>query len=238
MAVATKYESFAASNGITIYLIQTDASKINIVNLTTSANPMGQKVSESGYYGINGSFFNTTTGVIENIAFQDGEAQGGFKGGGENNQNGDSLIYYKNKSVYYANGVKSSSSNKVPKVANSWAQGGFGLYLGFSGWNELFEAENPSTDITGTPSFRTGMVCNTSTNAIYLVMCRIQVSVKDFRQAIMDKCGINDGNGNPNNPYWRAIMLDGGRSAQIYTPNFAYASPLVRDVAQIVGIAK
>lgn len=102
----------------------------------------------------------------------------------------------------------------------------------------MFEAEGPSTDIKDGMSYRTDLVCNTNTDYVYLIMCRLLVSVAACRQAIMDYAGISDTNGNTSNPYWRVILLDGGRSAQFVGPTLTTGAPLARKVVQIVGIPK
>ena len=158
---------------------------------------------------------------ILNIAYQDGKPLGALSQYkyGQKNRVGDCLIYYKNGSVYYAEGVKDSSDSRVPKTSGSWAQGGMGLFLGNSNWLSLFRNQPMTTeDYSKGTAPRSGMVVNTNTKDVYLFAVPVaSTDLISFRQIIMDYFGLKDG---ASNSYIRAILLDGGASTELYGNDF------------------
>lgn len=205
------------NTGRDVYIVKTKASNIELVNLTSSSYPKGKTIKNSGYYGMNASWYEEIKegsdiySCILNIAYQDGKPLGALSQYkyGQKNRVGDCLIYYKNGSVYYAEGVKDSSDSRVPKTSGSWAQGGMGLFLGNSNWLSLFRNQPMTTeDYSKGTAPRSGMVVNTNTKDVYLFAVPVaSTDLISFRQIIMDYFGLKDG---ASNSYIRAILLDGG----------------------------
>lgn len=100
------------NTGRDVYIVKTKASNIELVNLTSSSYPKGKTIKNSGYYGMNASWYEEIKeggdiySCILNIAYQDGKPLGALSQYkyGQKNRVGDCLIYYKNGSVYYAEG--------------------------------------------------------------------------------------------------------------------------------------
>lgn len=213
-----------------LHMIKTQASNIQIVNLTSSAYPLGKKIDQTAYYGINASFFKNqmcTDGqnysFAKNIAYNNGAPQGPtadyLKVAGAVNEVGECMIYYQNSHLYYAGNISDDTNAKVPKTNNSWAQGGIGLFLGHTGWLQMFRADQSNDsagrDFSADTSPRSVLLANTNTQDVYLIAANGVYSVEGVRHAIMEYIGITDTNGGTSNPYWRAILLDGGASCQI-----------------------
>lgn len=220
--------------GIDVYTIKTTADNIKIESFYRRGEGVVSKLITEGLYGMNGSYFNTSTSALCNIAYQDGVPQGSSNASNDGciNSVGKSLIYYKNSKLYYAANVEDDSDSRVPKVTGSWAQGGIGLYLGYSAWEEMFIADGDG-EFSDDSNARTALVVNLQTNEVYLFACTIDVSVAYFRERIMDVIGISD---NDSSTYWRGILLDGGRSLQIRGKNYYKASVVVRSVPQVIVV--
>ena len=150
---------------------------------------------------------------------------------------GDCLIYYKNGSVYYAEGVKDSSDSRVPKTSGSWAQGGMGLFLGNSNWLSLFRNQPMTTeDYSKGTAPRSGMVVNTNTKDVYLFAVPVaSTDLISFRQIIMDYFGLKEG---ASNSYIRAILLDGGASTELYGNDFYAHATIQHKIPQMISVGQ
>ena len=234
-----------------LHMIKTKASNIQIVNLTSSANPLGRKINQTNYYGINASFYKSqkcTDGqnysFAKNIAYNNGVPQGPtadyLKVAGSVNEVGECMIYYQNSRVFYAGNVEDDENPKVPKTNNSWAQGGIGLFLGHTGWLQMFRNDHANDsaghDFSTDSKPRSVLLANTNTQDIYLIAANGMYSVEGVRHAIMEYIGIADTNGGTSNPYWRAILLDGGASCQIRGDGVNVHSMNYTAVPQIVAL--
>ncbi|HBV67152.1 MAG TPA: hypothetical protein DEF04_02440 [Clostridiales bacterium] len=232
--------SFTDSAGRDFKIIKTKASNIKLVNLGTP-----QKIRDTSYYGMNASFFNTTPVngkyKILNIAYQDGVnvGSGVDSEDGRRNSVGTALIYWNGTSLLYADNVVFDSSSYVPKTSGSWAQGGIGLFLCNTLWETFYKDQLTSQQISDLDggSARTGVLINTNTKDVYLIMSRIlTTTVFDLRRAMMEYAGLSEGG---SSGYWKGILLDGGRSAQLRgeTIDYTVLSPLVaRGVPQIIAL--
>ena len=211
-------------------ILETSASNIQLVNILQ--NGEGQKISNTSYYGMNASYFDTngtTKNKLLNIAFQDGDSVGSgvTSTDGYNNEMGTGLIYWTGSTLGCADGVTSSSSSMVPKTSGSWAQGGFHLYLCDSNWS------NKTNDITSAGA-KCGILINKSTKKVYLFMCKItSTTTSDLRYAMMQYAGLSDGG---SKGYWDAIMVDGGLSAQIRGDGLNSSVTFARGIPQIIAL--
>lgn len=238
-----------AINGKTVRLsfIKTAASNIKVLSFSRKYGTKTLKtVSASGEYGINASWFaNGGDNHIMNIAFQNGVRQGYFlsesqvpKSGGKKldgytNTTGSSVIYCKSGKAYYAANVTDSTESRIQNC--TWVQGGLGLFLGHSDWKEMFTSEgNGSLYINSGATLRSALAIKTDTNMAYLMASPDNVTVDEFRTAIMRTFGLTDGAGNPNNPYARAIMLDGGGSTQLLGSSVSISSS--RKIPQMLAL--
>ncbi|GAA6387683.1 hypothetical protein LAWASA_1263 [Lawsonibacter asaccharolyticus] len=233
------------NTGRDVYIVKTKASNIELVNLTSSSYPKGKTIKNSGYYGMNASWYEEIKeggdiySCILNIAYQDGKPLGALSQYkyGQKNRVGDCLIYYKNGSVYYAEGVKDSSDSRVPKTSGSWAQGGMGLFLGNSNWLSLFRNQPMTTeDYSKGTAPRSGMVVNTNTKDVYLFAVPVaSTDLISFRQIIMDYFGLKDG---ASNSYIRAILLDGGASTELYGNDFYAHTTIQHKIPQMISVGQ
>lgn len=249
MATNYRWINYTDSSGRDFEILETNASNIKLVNIFKE-DGVCKTVEESGYYGMNASFFNSDKGgdrypAIHNIAFQNGSNVGcgiempnqGYVYDGTVNITGSSLVYWTGSVLNCVSNVQSSSSSYVPKTANSWAQGGFGLYLCDVNWQSKYEAEgNASLYPVGGGNARTGILINKSTKKVYLFSCRIMTTaVWDLRNAMMSYAGLTQGGSAGS---WAAIMTDGGQSTQLYSGEGSNHIVLCRDVPQIIALKK
>lgn len=231
---------------VSLSFIKTAASNIKIMSFSRKYGSKTKKtVSASGEYGINASWFaNAGDNHIMNLAFQDGVRQGyflvesevptsgGVKLDGYVNSVGASIIYYKNGNISYSANETSSDSSRVN--GSTWVQGGLGLYLGHADWRDMFVSEeNGPTYISGA-THHSALVVRTDTNMAYLMASGNDLSVEQFRTAIMRTFALTDGTGNPNNPYVRGILLDGGGSTQLVGSSVTVSSN--RPIPQMVAL--
>lgn len=224
--------SFTDSSGRDFKIIQTAASNIK---LRSYADPI--TLRDEDLYGMNGSFFNTSTNKLLNIAYQDGVCIGNDvdSDDGYRNSCGTSLISWTGSVLRCNNSVTTGASTYVPKTANSWAQGGIGLFLCDSNWSTRFHSQAGVPDDIDGGSARSGILINTSTKQVYLFMTRILTTiVSDLRSAMMQYAGLTEGGSAGS---WAAIMVDGGRSAQLRGESInSYVSVLPRAVPQVITL--
>lgn len=238
------YSEFISLSSGTVQLkyIKTAASNIKILSFSRKYQKKTLKtVSASGEYGMNGSWFAISSdNHIMNLAYQNGVRQGYFINDSEvtpvngvmpdgfTNSVGSSLIYCKNGQVNYSSNVTSSSSSLV--TGSTWAQGGIGLYLcNVNGYNKFVQED--STYATGTAA-RSALVANTNTNMVYLITTPTEVTVKNFRLAIMDNFAISEGA----QDIWKGILLDGGGSTQLLGSDVQVSSS--RSIPQMIALVE
>lgn len=234
---------------VSLNFIKTTASNLKILSFSRKYGKKTLKtVSASGEYGINASWFaNAGDNHIMNLAFQNGVRQGyflveseipqseGHKLDGYYSSVGGSIIYYKNSAVSYAANETSADSNRVK--GSTWVQGGLGLFLGHSDWKTMFAGENNGTSyLNGTATTHSALVVRTDTNMAYLMASANNLTVTQFRTAIMRTFGISDGTGNPNNPYVRGILLDGGGSTQLIGSSSTVTVSSSRAIPQMIAL--
>ena len=249
MATNYKWINYTDSSGRDFEILETNASNIKLVNIFREEGAC-KTVKESGYYGMNASFFNSDEHgdrypAIHNIAYQNGSNMGcgiptpnqGNILDGSVNITGSSLVYWTGSVLNCVSNVQNSSSSYVPKTANSWAQGGLGLYLCDVNWQSKYEAENNASSYpVGEGAARTGILINKSTKKVYLFSSRIKTTaVWDLRNAMMSYAGLTQGGSAGS---WAAIMTDGGQSTQLYSGEGSNHVASCRDVPQIIALKK
>lgn len=229
-----------STTGIKLYIIKADAADVELVSLVDQYNRNGKFLQDTRYYGMNASWFGYykdeddgyTYAGIENIAYQDG-VNLGAAGTGHYSNVGDCMVYFKNNAINYAEGITLSSDSRIPKTSGTWAQTGLGLNLGSTNWLQMFKAQPHVEDYSTGSAKRTAMVIDKANNKIYLIATTDSVTVSNFRSAIMSYLGLVDQTLYSN---WKAILLDGGRSTQIFGRTFNVQPTLSRAVPQIISV--
>ncbi|GEM_PF-1194237 len=227
------------SGGLIFNVLQTKASNIRLINLGTP-----KKIRDTSFYGMNASYFDTVTAPsgfnkILNIVYQDGVCIGfGIDSeDGEKNTVGKSVMTWDGSSLKYHDNVLFGSSSNVPKTSNSWAQGGVGLFLCDTQWENLYKGQlvgNQESDLGGI-SCRAGIMINTNTKNVYLINTTSPLAtVAMLRKAMMNHAGLTEGG---SAGYWRGMMVDGGLSVQLRGDGMnAYVVGAGRGIPQMIGL--
>ena len=220
-------------NGVPLHIIETSADNIEMVNLQRRST-----LSNSGYFGINGGFFNSNVpGDITclNIA-TNGSNPVGPNGTGGINGLGFAAIVNDGGQLKLLEPVIETIDEIVDKCEGTliWAQGGGNLALGDSGWTLGDLRFGP--DAIANSQGRTAMVANTATNKVYLVVQRAtsNKTVVGFRNAIQQYFGITS-----TSTDYVGILLDGGGSSALRAKNSLSATVSVdggRPLCQIVAL--
>lgn len=201
----------APYSGCTLNIIRTSSQNIQIKNV-------GLKTLEgANAIGINGCFFDPGTTNILNIAKNDGVYVGSAAApkNGQLNSCGSGVVYRtKTGAMYFAEGgsVDESSLAAVKNLTGtpSWAQGGAGIYPGYSGWysknSDFFADKNYNTQ-------RSAMIVDTQTDYVYLIVTMNTVTYNVFRTAMMSFLNLTDGDSASTR--FRGVFLDGGHSSQL-----------------------
>lgn len=224
-------------NGITLHILRTHANNIKLLDQTGSSG--GQKaLQNSGYFGCNGGWFNMSTDQdILNIAMNDGGKVGSGTYGGLGNYVGSGAIAWNGNAwalSHYTN-APSYSSIGFSTQTNTWAQGGFHLWLGHSGWRNNFINQPSGSDFIDGAAYRTAMIANMTSKSIYLIVALQSVTVTAFRSAIQSYLNISDAS--QLNSTIQGILLDGGGSSQLRAKSSSGSvvnAPQTRPLAQIV----
>ena len=202
-------------NNIVLHIIRTHARNIRLFDQTSTA--AGRKpLHNSGYFGINGGWFDLGTPFdILNIAMYNGNNVGNGEYGGRVNTVGSGAIGWNGDTNSLSFFTNAASCDSIPfsAQANSWVQGGFHLWLGNSNWQTQFVNQPSGSSFINGNAYRTAMIANKSTNNVYLVVTNQSVSVSAFRGAIQSYMGITDGS--QSNANIQALLLDGGLSSQL-----------------------
>lgn len=234
----TCYTYTDSKTGRDIFIIKAKASSIKLTNFYKESGS-ADTLRNANKYGMNASFFEEKTGNLSSLAYQNGVPVGRNKNDGKSNEAGGCIIAYNNGTLYFSANVDNDSSNKVPKgTKNTWALGGMGLYLGHTAWADMFKVNQEAAKYykREVASARTALLANIDTKYVYLVACfTLTTTISDMRQALMSYAGIEEGN--TTSP-WRAILLDGGASAQIRGKDFnKYVSLKHRKVPLIIEVS-
>lgn len=232
--------------------ISTAASNIKVLSFSRKSGTKARKtIVDSGEYGLNASWFKNNQKVsdsnssadyhIMNLAYQNGVRQGYFINDndvpavngtvtdGFSNSVGHSIIYYRNGKALFATNVTSHTDSKV--TGSTWVQGGAGLFLGNTNWKAMITSEDAGQYLSDADTRRSALAISTLTNRAYLIVCPDNVSVEDFRAAIMKRFQITEGT---TDHAWRAILLDGGGSTQLIGDGANVTS--TRPVPQILAL--
>ena len=200
------------------HIIKTKASNIYLISLNRQYGE-DKYISDARdalgkpYYGMNASFFKTSTSALCNIAYQDGRPVGPDTQGSTNADGcGASIVCWDRSKLKLYDGVTSGSSSYIPTLRGTWAQGGINLNLWDTNWVNKFK-EHSDPDLLNGISARTGILINTNSNEVYLFMTpAITQTVANYRDAIKKYIDYFE---NSSGTQWQAILTDGGASAQM-----------------------
>ena len=209
----------ASYNGVNLRFIKTSPNNI----LPTYLNPP-KSMTQSGYYGINGGFFNDKFGIVS-IAAVNGKPVGGRNGDGTggwtNGQyyvNGRPINLYRGTLVwdlvarkYSVPEVYEIDEIRVSDKSNYWAQGGVSMCLQESEDIFLETVKGQRLPEYNSKDLRSALVYNTDLN-LWLVISTNSCTVSAFRTAIKNAIGsgtLVDG-----------IFLDGGSSTSMRCADF------------------
>lgn len=214
------YYKTGTYNGLLLHMIRTKASNITLKNLRCK-----QSLKESGYYGVNGGFFNLPSspknpGRVISLAKIDGDVVGpDEKDGNSNNWNGGGIIVWNGRQLSALFNEPNTDASDIPGTSarGTWAQGGISFWLGYSDYYDAVETGNggtrPAQTSDGNLRARTAMVADMDTNYVYLIVTENECNYKAFRKAIQEYFDITDGSRVDSR--YAGIMLDGGGSTQM-----------------------
>lgn len=217
------YFTYTASNKVVLHVVTTPPKTIKLLNY----EKVGTLVS-SKYYGINGGWFNMSTGLSDHrtlsIAMQDGEPVGpedtikqdGLVQDGSTNCIGRAVIAYNGGTINYYQRINVAS--EIPNIdgIGRWAQGGVALNLGKIDWTaDVYEA-NCAVESHAWTAMVADM--RSSNRVIYLIVAkdpnnRKGLTPRIFRTAIEEMLNIVDGN--VESATYKGILLDGSKSSQM-----------------------
>lgn len=209
----------ATYEGCVLHIIRTAASNIKLVNLKQKS------LSGAGVYGINGGFFNPGTDEMLCIAKYEGAYLGPCPApfnGSHNRTCGNGVIYRTaNGQMFFVEGQDALTADSLAPVRNltgqnTWAQGGVGMYLGWTDWIPSAEYlfGDDTWKMTNVRVGRTGFVVDNGTGFAYLIINNsAELSYIQFRQAIMTFLNLKDGP-TPSKQYL-GLILDGGSSTML-----------------------
>jgi len=198
-------------NGISLHIIKTHAKNIKLLSLGASSN----LVSTSNY-GVNGGFYVLSNSRADSIGVQNGVA---VATGADVNGTGRGVIYWTGSAVKQKKVERYSEITDIPST-NSWAQGGINMFLGNENWKTLINNDaNPYGVDKSYDGGRTGMVANTSTKTVYLIVCTSSPTMTQFRTAIQSYFGISEPTTAADNSTYKGLFLDGGSSTAMQCRN-------------------
>lgn len=203
--MAYTYSQVTASNGVVLHTIKTSPNSVYM-----KALPEGSSLANQSTDGINGSFFDFSSGALLTIAVNNdvpvAGSQGSYGSGYENVKYARGTLVWDSREGEFSVQVVSSAANlAVVNRHQYWAQGGISMGLNNeSGWAAQADKEN-MPNRTGSVQ-RAGLVYNTSKN-IWLVVTNTNCTAAQFRAAIKEKVGSST--------LVNGIFLDGSGSAQM-----------------------
>jgi hypothetical protein len=200
------YGKVNTSTGIILHYIKTSPNYI-----TLSRNDAGT-VAQSGYYGINGGYFDwngdiLSIAVVNNIPIKKkvGDYGSGWYNVWSTSPKRGTLVWDPIASSYSIQVINSAGNINVTNKSNYWAQGGISMGLRNSNW--YYQAVNvEGMSNPDGKAYRTGIVYNNMKN-IWLIVTNTSCTASDFRQGIWNNIGsgsLVDG-----------IFLDGSGSSQM-----------------------
>lgn len=206
-----------------LHIIRTAASNIELKNLKRVT------LNNGGVIGINGGFFNLTkpanmTEEAWNAVKYDVISIAKYNGayvtpnGQENGGSGNFVIYRSATGTFgTATGTKAASISQVANLSGtgSWAQGGAGMFLGDSSWQD--KAKINFTSPTGSHTGLTALVVDAQKGLVYLIVTTETVNYVQFRSAIMSYLGLADGTAASTR--FLGEFLDGGGSSTLRARN-------------------
>ena len=197
--------TYTASNGIKLNVIKTDASNIMLTDLGGKEN-----LAESGYTGINGGYFSTHNLTLAKC---DGEVLCN-----SNNWLGAAAIYWNSKVLNYINGERQLTASDIPGTSrpNTWAQGGYYMWLGADDAFDQAMDEVGQDDggyLTGTSDGRSALVADIIHQEVYLIVTNSSNRFITFCRAIEEYLDITPGKV-PSGQF-HGVMFDGGGSSQL-----------------------
>lgn len=223
------YGKVTASNGVVLHYMKTSPNNTTLRYVGTNST-----LKDSGYYGVNGGFFDPAdlTKLLSIAVINDQPINGnrGDYGSGWYNVWLDhpprgTLVWdpvarqYSVQVVVHAGELRG-----ITDRGNYWAQGGISMTLGDDvRWDDQALAEAIPGGLA-TQTTRAGLVYNAGLN-IWYVVTTTRCTPGAFRSAIKETIGsgtLVDG-----------IFLDGGSSVSMNSAEFSYGS---RKIPQIVSL--
>ena len=199
----------ATENGMTLHIIETDASNIRPVQLLKTSNLKG-----SNEYGINGGWYTSTKPDDNNCNILNIAVSGGRPvGGGVNNKNeprdgsvstvGKHAIFYTGSYMGYMEATNYEDLPGVKGNSRAWAQGGVAMSLGNQNWVSVV---NKAVDVNSDHEGLSAIVVNLDTNKVYLIATAKNVNYVEFRSAIQSYLGLKD-SAATNDPAWKGLLF-------------------------------
>ena len=199
----------ATENGMTLHIIETDASNIRPVQLLKTSNLKG-----SNEYGINGGWYTSTKPDDNNCNILNIAVSGGRPvGGGVNNKNeprdgsvstvGKHAIFYTGSYMGYMEATNYEDLPGVKGNSRAWAQGGVAMSLGNQNWVSVV---NKAVDVNSDHEGLSAIVVNLDTNKVYLIATAKNVNYVEFRSAIQSYLGLKD-SAATNDPAWKGLFF-------------------------------
>lgn len=220
----------ATHNGLSLHMIRTDPNNIELVTLNEQDN-----LYSSTRYGINGGFFDLGDNNMITLAISNGSSLCW------NNQVGHGVLTWNTTSFGMEWAITGSDLSANLTATHSWGQGGIRLILGY---NESSWRSNLISSTEATASFidlrsprRTGIVADTSTNKVYLIVSNTNCDITAFRKAISQYFGIQEGE--QASSRYLGLSLDGGSSSQLKAKqngSNVYVNSVGRNLRQIVAL--
>lgn len=231
-------QRYETSNGL--HIITTHASNIRLSNQRVTSKQ--QTVKASGYCGINGAWFNSSTDqAILNVAVQDGKYVGPNTQGSENKV-GSGIITWDCATLRFYPGAFNVSPMLYEGVSTSsdWCVDS-GLWLGYNDWLTSYKAKDEYYYNAGAVRCTGLIACLSGPNVgkVKLIVSNGSLTVSNFRTAMQAYLGITDG---PQiSGEYQAVMLDGGKSSEMVAKNVlggtvVFPSDQTRGIPEIITL--
>ncbi|MDK8179761.1 hypothetical protein [Paenibacillus sp. UMB4589-SE434] len=224
------YAKQTANNKTVLHVISTDPSNIQFKLLNEKST-----LEKSGYYGINGGFFNMgrNDGTLHIAVMNDktvtGKGQWESNSGGYNainkskNKEAGTIVWDGKKNELSLQLVHGMGDIKVSERKNYWAQGGISMSLDDDkNWVAIADAQGLAGRILERE--RTAMLFKGKT--VYLIVTNNKITASVFRDAIKEKYGDKV----------KAIFLDGSYSSQLKCKEVSVEGKEERRLQQIITL--